>query len=191
MGEIPETVDAQRHQFFCAVIGDLFGDAQDCSARAVGFAKSGKSGYILNHQPIERLPDDLGVDVKYPFEPEPTRFEMHMLCDCAPKVARAQQDCAVQLVQPHDVGDLLMERRYIITVSLLTESAKAVQILPDLRRGELHELRKFTGRDAGHIFFQKITQKPVISGETSYHRAGNPFIFWHKTTTFTKKSNSR
>ena len=60
-------------------------------------------------------------------------------------ITGADEDCGVASVSTENACYLVMERRDVVTVSLLAEFAEAAEILPDLGRSEsqlLAELKR-------------------------------------------------
>ena len=58
------------------------------------------------------------------------------------KIARTQQDNLSALVQSQNISNLLIQSIHIVAVALLTTAAKAVEVLPNLRSGQVHQLRQ-------------------------------------------------
>ena len=69
-----------------------------------------------------------------------------------------------------DLPDLIVQRTDIVSVALLSESAEAVQILPDLRGGQPHLSGKLLGGDPNCALCCQLTEKPVIARQAADHR---------------------
>lgn len=76
--------------------------------------------------------NQLRIAVKDSLYHKTSGLEIRIACQRASKVAAADNDHVVNLVQTKNLADLGSQIFYIITIALLSETAEIVQILPDL-----------------------------------------------------------
>jgi hypothetical protein len=70
-------------------------------------------------------------------------------------------------VKTKNFTDFLIQILYIITISLLTKSAKIIQILANLRGRHHHPVTQIIGGNALNAFLQQFSQITVISWHTT------------------------
>ena len=84
-------------------------------------------------------------------------------------LARAYYRHCVTAVKSQYLADFKPQLMYIIPITLLSKTAKAVHILTNLRRGKAHLLAQILRRYALHALHLKPLQIPVIAWQTAYH----------------------
>ena len=92
----------------------------------------------------------------------------------AADVARADDNDMVFVVQAQNFADALLQIGHMIPVSLLAKAAEAVDILPDLRGGQVHALAQLLGGNAHNARLFKLTQMAVIHRQPTHHSVRNP-----------------
>ena len=123
---------------------------------ASGLCSLQKRALRQDLHPVDLLPDQPWVLVKDADQAEALGLKGEVLDQRHAQVARTQQDDLQPAVEPQDVADLLVQRVHIVAVALLAKTAKAVEILADLRRGEVHQLRQLARRDSVNILLQQV-----------------------------------
>ena len=79
------------------------------------------------------------------------------------EITTTNNDHRMLLVHTQNLADLIIQEFHIISISLLSKSAKIVQILPDLRCRHLHFRAQLTGRNALDSIIQHLAKISVIS----------------------------
>ncbi len=110
----------------------------------------------------DRVPDQLGVNVEYGHDVEAFLLKPHVVGERLTHVARADQYHLIFSVQADDVHYLFFEHLDMIAVALLAKTAKAVQVLPDLRRLYAHLLAQLLRGYAFHAYPLKVLKITVI-----------------------------
>ena len=76
------------------------------------------------------------------------------------------------------MADFSAQLGHVIAVTLLTELAKATEILTDLRCCNIHFSAKGAGGDAHHTLVMQVIQITVVAGET-VDDCIRDFLFFH------------
>ena len=85
-------------------------------------------------------------------------------------VARADYHGIITVVGSEDIKYLSIELFDIVAVALLTEAAEAVDVLPNLRRREVHPLAQLLRRNLLHTCAFQFPQMPIISRQPTDYR---------------------
>ena len=86
------------------------------------------------------------------------------------EMPRTDQNQIVYVVNSQDPADLLIEEFYVIPISLLSKSAKVIEILSNLRCGYLHHITQFLRRNPLYSSVLQFSQEAVITWESADHR---------------------
>lgn len=168
--EIPESCDAVAYQ----LVGDLLSVslryAQYSNCRRVLLAEFFQLIGVFNGQGTHKYTCQIGVAVKDTYKFAASGLKIYMSSDSSAKIACADDYRFEIFVNTEDLAYLVIEILNVVAVTLLTETAEAVEILSDLRCGELHQLRKFTGRYALDSELHQFSEKAVVPRHTVYYR---------------------
>ena len=104
---------------------------------------------------------------------------MEILQQGPAQVAHTQNNGGMAPVDPQNIGNLPPEAVHIVAIPLLSELAKAGEILTDLGGGEMHGLAQSTGGDAHHPRLLQLRQLPVIPGQAADHRGRYLCVSFH------------
>lgn len=138
MAEVPVVLDACVVENFGDRLHRAFRHAEDRNRWLQCLAELFQMLDVADDNIAYLLPDQRFVAVENTDQLEAARFERHMCCNSASQIARADQDRFITAAQAEDVFDFVVELLYAVPVALLPEAAEAVEILPDLRSGQLH-----------------------------------------------------
>ena len=91
----------------------------------------------------------------------------------APEIPRTDDNGIEALPDREYLADLGKQVTDIVSVALLPEAAKAVEILPYLRCGHVHQGGQLAGRDAGTPLRDQFPQVAIVARQTSHHGGGH------------------
>ena len=74
----------------------------------------------------------LWIPVKKGFDLEPAFLKPYIAADCSGQPSGADHNQMIFLIQSEDFSDLVIEMTHIVSISLLSEPAEKIQILPNL-----------------------------------------------------------
>ena len=132
MGKIPYCLDRSFRQHLrdlnCRCLWDR-------KHRDINIIVFNKSGHVFHGE--DRHISDLAavkrrIDIKGALKRKSPVLEIHVIDQRLTKIARADQDHIVLLVKPEYLADLFVQITGIIPISLLSEAAEIIEILPDL-----------------------------------------------------------
>ena len=145
MAEIPEAFDAHCHQTADQIFRRHFRHAQNRNVRLFCLTELLQIIGMPDGDAFEDLTGIVFVPVEDAGDRKALFLKIHMGQDRSAQIARSDQDGLFGQVQSQDLADLFPQRYHVVAIALLTESAKAVEILPDLRSGQTHFRRELTG----------------------------------------------
>jgi hypothetical protein len=118
---------------------------------------------MMHLDAVDLSADDILIDVKERKSLHAASCEHIGGGECATEVSGTYDDGVVALADTEQLADLGYKILDVIAVALLSEAAEAVEILSDLRRGDIHYLRELGGGDAESALLEQIREISVIS----------------------------
>ena len=170
MGEIPDCLDSCCYQTI-RNLGSLclwYGKSRDLDL--ILFYKAFQIVHGPDFNPADHQTDQLGIDIKHPFDHKTSPFKICIIGDCLSQISGSDDDQIVLLVDSQNLCNFRVQIFYIIAIALLSEAAEIIQILADLRSCNLHAVAQFIGRDTLHSFFNQLPQIAVIAGQSRNNR---------------------
>ena len=138
VAEIPEAFNSQFHQLIDGGGSSLAGDAQHRHGGAVFPAKIVQNLGVANGDASYHIARHGLVFIEYSDKVEASRLKGHVGGNGAAKIAGADKDGLESVAQAQYFSYFVMKLLNVVAVSLLSESAEAVEVLADLRSGKPH-----------------------------------------------------
>ena len=176
VAEIPEAADPERNELIRKGLCRILRDAKHGNGRVMRPAEAVKGFHRHDGKPRSRRALDQRIAVEDANQPAAALLEINVCGDRFAKIARTDQDDPGFLMDTEDIADDLAQFLDMIAIALLTETAEAIEILPDLRGGQPHSLRQFTGGDTLDLLALQIPEKSVIPGQTADHGVRDIFL---------------
>ena len=104
------------------------------------------------------------INIKNPTENKASTLEIPVIYKRLSQMSCSHDDQIMFFIQPKYSADLVIEIFHIVSIPLLSEAAEVIQILPDLRRSNLHDITQFLRGNSLDPFIFQFTQIPEISG---------------------------
>ena len=175
--KVPEASDTHIDEMGGSILGHRLGNGQDHHVHTVAADEiiqlcHGIDGYVVDDGAGE-----LGIDVKGGVHSKAGLGEGEILQQGMAQVAYSDHNEVMVIVHSQDMADFRAKLLHIVAVTLLTELAKAAEVLPDLRGGDIHLLAQRVGRDPYHAAGAKVRQLAVITGEAPDDSIGDILLF--------------
>ena len=132
--------------------------------------------YIMNLNTADRRADQVRVAVKGRLEQEAPGSELHIVDQSGTQMSGTDQDHIVLMIEPQNLTDLLPQIGYVISITLLAETAEIIEVLTDLGGGHIHDPAQLLGGNPLYALFLQISEISVIPGQPADHRLRNTFI---------------
>ena len=115
-------------------------------------------------------PKVIRIDIEGCAHLETLLVKMSVFGDRLSQIAGADNYHAVFFVQPENRADLLIKTVHTVSVSLLPEASKIVQVLPDLRCRVSDQIAEFLGGNLLHAFLLQLDQISPVPREPLDYR---------------------
>ncbi len=178
VGEIPKRLNSAGYQAFGKILSDLARNAEHSGIHLIFTAEFFYIIAVLHHNPVYTAAYNSRIFIKHSAKIKSGKRKIDICGEGTSEVADAYEYRFKFFIKPQDFTYFIMEKCYIITVALLTESAEAVEILPYLRGGKAHQFGKLLRGDSADAFFEQFTQKTIITGKSAYNSTRNILISW-------------
>ena len=129
-----------------------------------------EAGMHIGRDIAHRHTDFLRVVVKHRQRPEALALERRIFCNRAADIARAHDNLRMLTVKSQNFANVHFQIRHLIPVPLTSEAAEAVDVLPNLRRREVHPLAQLLRRNLLHTCAFQFPQMPIISRQPTDYR---------------------
>ena len=117
----------------------------------------------------ELTADQLRIGVKRTEQAKTARGKIEVIEQRAAQIARADQNSGALILQAENRAQLLQQLIDIVAVALLSKTAEAVKVLPDLRCGQPHTLGERAGGNALYAFALELADVAVITRQAPDH----------------------
>ena len=178
VGEVPEAADAQGYQTVGQRLRHVLGHRQHRHIGVMLGCVFLQLVHGADSDAVDLVADQGGGDVEGGVQVEAHLGKIKVLQQRVAQVAGADDDQLVVVVDAQNMADLRAKLCHIITVALLSELAKAAEILADLRGGDVHLIAQRVGGDADNALVVQVIQIAVVPGETVDHSIGD-FLLFH------------
>ncbi len=161
-GEIPDALDAICHQSVRYLLSHGVWYTDDADVCLIVFQELIHGVNVADFDVFHLHAYELGIHIKYSIEVESELLESCIICHSLTNISCTNDDGAVPFVQPQNGGNLIVKFFHIISISLLTETTEAVEVLTDLGSGESDLFTQFFRGNPVHIISQKLCQMSVV-----------------------------
>ena len=177
VGKVPESLDTKADQVVRRILRHGLGDGQHHHIHRVALDKRVQLRHGADGDPVDSGADHSGGDIERRIHRKAALREGKVLQQGMSQIADADHDQMVIIVHAQNMADLSLQFFHIITVTLLSELAKAAEVLADLGGGDAHLLPQGMGGDPHDAAAAQFIQMAVISWKTPDNGVGDVFLF--------------
>ena len=168
--EVPHRADAAGVELVQRFLRDASGQCQHRNIRHVLLQEVRHFLHAVHGDIAHRHADFLRVVVKHRQRPEALALERRIFRNRASDIARAHDNLRMFTVKSQNFANVHFQIRHLIPVPLTSEAAEAVDVLPNLRRREVHPLAQLLRRNLLHTCAFQLPQMPIISRQPTDYR---------------------
>lgn len=163
--KIPEAGNTQIDQMVGSFLRDLLGNRQHDDINGVRLYISVQLIHGIDVYAVDNRTDDLWADVKRSLGGKSGLREVKVLQQGAAEIANTDHNEMMIAVHTQNMADFRSQLIDIVSVSLLSELTEATEILPNLRRGNVHLCSQRVGGDSDNTAVAQLGQLPVVPGQ--------------------------
>ena len=168
--EVPHRADAAGVELVQRFLRDASGQCQHRNIRHIFLQEVRHFLHAVHGNIAHRHTDFLRVVVKHRQRPEALALERRIFRNRAADIARAHDNLRMFTVKSQNFANVHFQIRHLIPVPLTSEAAEAVDVLPNLRRREVHPLAQLLRRNLLHTCAFQFPQMPIISRQPTDYR---------------------
>ena len=133
--------------------------------------KAGNFTVILNHDAVDGLADQVCIYIKNANDIKSVGPKTGVLGQCLPHIAGAYHNHIILFINSKNPSDFIKQVVHVVSVSLLSKSAKIIQILANLRSRYFHFGTEFAGRNPFDSLLFQFSKVSVITRQTFDNRS--------------------